>query len=109
MYEKWKKKTRREVGGDGGENEGAAARARYGAGPNVKNNHKAKDELRSADQIRVIKAGKDNMKLKNMKKDQRTKIEAGQRKKKKANLEKYGNAKTNFSGANRRSKLIVKY
>ena len=48
------------------------------------------------------------MKMKNMKKDKRGKMESSQRKKKKANQEKYGNKKVNFSGMTRKSKLIVR-
>lgn len=102
MYEKWKKKTRREIGGN--DDDGAQR-----PGPNVKVNHKVRDELRSADDIRNLKSTKDNMKLKNMKKDQRGKVEAGMRKKKKANQEKYGNKKVLASGMSRKSKLIVRY
>lgn len=101
MYEKWKKRTRREVGGSGEDGD-------YRPMPNVKVNHKVKDEIRSAEQIRSLKATKDNMKVKNMKKDKRGKMESNQRKKKKADQEKYGNKKVNFSGMSRRSKMIVR-
>jgi hypothetical protein len=100
MYEKWKKRTRREVGGtdeDGGR-----------PMPNVRVNTKAKEELRTADQIRKGKESKENMKHKNMAKDKRGKMEASQRKKKKAGQEKYGNKKVNFSGMSRKSKVIVR-
>lgn len=101
MYEKWKKRTRREVGGtdeDGGR-----------PMPNVKVNTKVKDELRTGDQIRKIKDSKENTKRKNMEKGKRAKLEAGQRKKKKAAQEKYGNKKVDLAnGRNRRSKLIVR-
>lgn len=100
MYEKWKKRTRREVGGHD-EDSGRPM-------PNVKVNTKVRDELRGADQIRKIKDTKENMKNKNMQKDKRGKMEASQRKKKKGNQEKYGNKKVNFSGMSRRSKVIVR-
>lgn len=101
MYEKWKKRTRREIGGTDDSTD-------HRPMPNVKVNTKVKDELRSADQIRTSKATKENMKMKNMKKDKRGKMESSQRKKKKANQEKYGNKKVNFSGMTRKSKLIVR-
>lgn len=101
MYEKWKKRTRREIGGSGDDADSRPM-------PNVKVNTKVKDELRSADQIRKMKASKENMKTKNMQKDKRGKMEASQRRKKKANQEKYGNSKVNHSGMSRRSKLIVR-
>ena len=101
MYEKWKKKTRREIGGSGDDVDSRPM-------PNVKVNHKVKDELRTIDQIKTMKANKDNMKVKNMSKDKRTKMEASQRKKKKANQEKYGNKKVNYSGTSRKSKIIVR-
>ena len=102
MYEKWKKKTRREVGSEGGEE------SAYRAGPNIKVNSKVKDELRTGAQIRSIKSTKDNMKVKNMSKEKRSKMEAGQRKKKQADYAKYGNKKVNYAGQSRRSKMIVR-
>lgn len=102
MYEKWKKRTHKEIGG----NDPDAGTTRMG--PNVKVNTKVRDELRSATEIRSLKAGKDNMKLKNMKKDKRGKVEAGMRKKRKANQETYGNKKVMHAGMSRRSKLVVR-
>lgn len=102
MYEKWKKRTHKEIGG----NDPDAGPSR--AGPNMKVNSKVRDEIRSASEIRAIKEGKDNMKLKNMKKDKRGKIEAASRKKRKANSETYGNKKVQYAGMSKRSKLIVR-
>ena len=102
MYEKWKKKTHKEIGGHDPDANFSCA------GPNVKVNSKVHDELRSATEMKQIKAGKDNMKLKNMKKDKRGQVEAGMRKKRKANQETYGNKKVAYAGMSKRSKMIVR-
>lgn len=102
MYEKWKKRTHKEVGGI--DPDSTFTRG----GPNVKVNSTVRDELRSAREMKTIKAGKDNMKLKNMKKDKRGQVEAGMRKKRKANQETYGNKKVAYAGMSKRSKMIVR-
>ncbi len=78
LYEKWKKKSHRQVGGLGGEDDDDRPR------PNVKVNRHVKDELRTAVDIRKGKKSSENNKLKNMKKDKRSKFEASARKKKSA-------------------------
>lgn len=100
MYKKWAKKTHQEIGGvleDGASDENFG-RPR----PNFKVNTKVEDEILSAHQIRKKKLAKDDMKLKNMKKDQRRQIETKNRKNKKEGEVKHIN--------NRRSKswAIVK-
>lgn len=99
MYKKWKKKTHREVGGDGDDDYDDRPT------PGVKYNKHVKSEIRDAGEIRQLKKKKDNLKLKNMKKDKRKSIE-NHMKKKKASKET-----SNFStnARNRRSKVIVRY
>jgi len=103
MYEKWKKRTRREIGGAADDEPKNAQRGM----PNMKVNSKVKDELRSVADIRKFKDTKDNNKLKNTKKDKRKQIEAAGRQKKKARQEKFGVAKVN-AVTSRRSKLVVR-
>ena len=109
MYEKWKKRTRREVGNL---SEDSGPTHNYNnnnsRGPNIRVNTKVRDELRSASEIKKLKGKKDDLKMKNMRKDKRTKLEATQRKNRKSNFEKYGNKKLNGAGASRKSKLIVR-
>jgi hypothetical protein len=78
MYEKWKKKTKREISMPGMGDEDDRPR------PNFKFNSKVKDELRSSKDIKKMKDERANLKLKNMSKDKRRKIEGQQRKAKKA-------------------------
>lgn len=77
MYEKWQKKTRREVASPGmGDDDDDRPR------PNVKVNSKVKDELKSAAEIRKAQKARADNKLKNMRKDKRKKIESKNRAKK---------------------------
>lgn len=111
MYEKWKKRTRREVGNlseDSGPTHNYNNNNNNSRGPNIRVNTKVRDELRSASEIKKLKGKKDDLKMKNMRKDKRTKLEATQRKNRKSNFEKYGNKKLNGAGASRKSKLIVR-
>lgn len=106
MYEKWKKRTRKEVGG------GVAGVVDFGNDyddrprPNVKVNQKVKDELRSAQDIRKAKSIKDNNKQKNMKKDKRTKFENSARQKKNAAAKESQQFKT--KAGSRRTKAILR-
>lgn len=76
MYEKWKKRTKREIGDLNPETDhGNSLR-----GPNVKVNKNVKDELRNIQDLRKLKRDKADKKLKNMKKDKRSKIEGKSRK-----------------------------
>ena len=74
MYEKWKKKSKREINNDstmGGNNDDADDdRPR----PNFKVNTNVKDELKSAPEIRKSRKQKDKLKLKNMEKDKRSQV-----------------------------------
>ena len=106
MYEKWKKRTRREVGNLS--EDSSYPTHNSSRGPNIRVNTKVRDELRSASEIKKLKGKKDDLKMKNMRKDKRTKLEATQRKNRKSNFEKYGNNKLNGAGASRKSKLIVR-
>jgi hypothetical protein len=74
IYNKWVKKSHREVGGF--EDDDSSSR------PSFKYNSKVPDELRNAQQVKKLKAAKDNNKLKNMAKDKRKKIEKVNREKK---------------------------
>lgn len=76
MYEKWKKKSHREIGGLSAVEDDDRPR------PNVRVNRHVREELRSAQDIRKGKKSAENNKMKNMKKDKRTKFEASARKKK---------------------------
>merc|ERR1712146_95889 len=73
LYAKWQKKTRREVGGFETEHDGPR--------PNFKVNSKVPDELRNTQQIRKIQKKREDMKLKNMPKAKRRKIEKANREK----------------------------
>ena len=91
MYNKWKKKTRREISAPGGGNDGDGDSGGRGGGsygsrpnPNFKVNSKVPNELQTAEQIRKSRVYKDNMKNKNMSKDKRTNLEGLARKKKSA-------------------------
>jgi len=74
MYEKWKKKSKREINNDsamGGNNDDADDdRPR----PSFKVNTNVKDELKSAHEIRKSRKQKDKVKLKNMEKDKRSQV-----------------------------------
>ena len=105
MYEKWKKRTRKEVGG------GTPGVVDFGNDyddrprPNVKVNNKVKDELRSAEDIRKMKSVKDNNKQKNMKKDKRTKFENSARQKKNASAKE---AQFKTKAGSRKTKAILR-
>ena len=102
MYEAWKKKSKKEISlpGTGVEID---TRAR----PNMKYNSHVKDELRSAGDIRKMRATRDDNKLKNMSKEKRKTVEG----KKKKGQGKYvpNKLKTNMNGPNRRMKAIIRY
>jgi hypothetical protein len=101
MYEKWKKKTRREVNMPGVGDEGDD-RPR----PNFKANRHVKEELRSAQDIRKFKKEKDNKKMKNLSKDKRTKLEGKARKAKKAT--EAGKQYTGPKAGRRKTKAILR-
>lgn len=65
MYEKWKKKRRREIGSDSGGGDEGDGRGM----PNFRHNSKVKSELRSSAEIRKLKSTRENNKVKNRKKD----------------------------------------
>jgi hypothetical protein len=96
FYEKWKKKTRREISIVGGDE-----RER----PQVKVNTNVKSELRSAQEIRKSKKTKSNLDMKNMAKDKRRKVEAKGRKKKSASSDKN---RLGTKAGNRRVKVLVR-
>lgn len=104
MYEAWKKKTKHEVTlpGVGLDLAEDSNRPR----PNVKYNANVKSELRSAGEIRKMKAARDDNKLKNMSKDARRKLQG----KKKQSKGKYvpDKIKYNTSGPNRKMKVIIR-
>ena len=74
MYSKWKKKTRREI-----DFTGADDNAQNRPNPNFKHNTKVPSELRSAQQIKVIRKERDKSKVKNMSKDKRSALQKIQR------------------------------
>ncbi len=77
MYEKWKKKRKREINSEDDGHD-----IDYRKRPNFRVNAHVKDELRSPGQIKKIVKQRDNLKLKNMEKGKRTKIENSIRKRK---------------------------
>eukprot|EP01034_Spumella_vulgaris_P022841 gene22841-29015_t len=104
LYEKWKKKSHREIGGfSTGENGDDDDRPR----PNVKVNRHVKDELRGGDDIRKSKKTSADNKVKNMKKDKRSKFEASA-KKKKSEAAKGAQGRGTKAGS-RKTKAIVRY
>ena len=76
MYAKWKKRTRNEVSLPGQGDADGDDRPR----PNMKLNRGVKDELLTSTEIHKVKKTRENMKLKNMAKDKRSKIESKGRK-----------------------------
>jgi ATP-dependent RNA helicase DDX54/DBP10 len=96
LYAKWKKKTRREISVSG-EDEGPRPRAAV--------NNGVRSELRGADEIRRMKRSKDDVKLKNMRRDKRSQIEGKLRKQKKATRE--NTILANRPG-NRKMKIILR-
>jgi len=114
MYSKWKKRTRREVVAPGAGAGGGGAGAGGGAGPgddrpipNVKVNRHVPDEVKGAAALRKAKKAKDNLKLKNLSKDKRRRVE-GHKKKKQA-LEKAASLKGVTKAGNRKIKAILRY
>ena len=72
MYEKWKKKRRREISlGTGHDMVPDRAGGGDDAGPNFKYNTKVKSELKNSNEIRKVRDRRDKNKTKNMKKDKR--------------------------------------
>jgi hypothetical protein len=78
MYEKWKKKRKREIN-----TEDDGHDIDYRKRPKFRINAHVKDELRTPGQIKKIVKQRENLKLKNMEKGKRTKIENSMRQKKK--------------------------
>ena len=72
MYAQWQKKTKKEVGGFEEED---------GPRPKFKHNSKVPDEIRSGQDMRKMQKVKEDMKLKNMPKVKRKKIEKANREK----------------------------
>ena len=70
MYEKWKKKRKREIDDNDVEND-----EDYRKRPKVKVNQHLKDEIRNVQQIRKIFKERESSKRKNMEKTKRRKIE----------------------------------
>ena len=99
MYEKWKKKTRREVDLIG--NAEIDERPR----PNFKFNSKVKSELKNAQDIKSSRKKKDGMKLKNMSKDKRKSM-LGNAKKQRAS--KSGNIQIGTKAGQRKVKAVFR-
>jgi hypothetical protein len=106
MYAKWKKKTNREVGAVDADDDSRNVNNKR-LRPNFRYNNKVPDELKSASEIRKLRAEKADNKLKNMSKEKRRQIEKVNRKKK---LGLQMKARENMPGK-RSSKMraIVKY
>lgn len=79
MYEQWKKKRKIEINDDN-EDQNIDYRKR----PNVRVNMNVKSEIRTKDEVRKLVKKRDDMKLKNMEKGKRRKIENNLRQKKNA-------------------------
>ena len=102
MYEKWKKKSKREVNTMGtGDDYDDRPR------PNVKVNRGVRDEVRSADDIRKLRKQGESRKLKNMDKDKRAQMQ-GKLKKKAASGKEGGRAMTK-AGNSRKTKAVLRY
>lgn len=100
MYAKWQKKRKTEIN-----SEDDGKDIDYRKRPNFRVNANVKDELRSPGQIRKIVKERDNMKLKNMEKGKRRKIEGAMRKKKQeARGGPSGPQKGGFAGGKRSRK-----
>jgi hypothetical protein len=95
LYEKWKKKSRKEIRTIGGDDDNVS-----GPSPKARYNLDVPDELKNVDQIRKLHKQKDKMKIKNMSKDKRAKV-VGKTKPKKEDpvLARYKNIKVSFSGS----------
>jgi hypothetical protein len=97
MYNKWKKKTRREI-----DFTGADDNAQNRPNPNFKYNTKVPNELRSAQQIKVIRKERDKSKLKNMTKDKRNSLL------KKNKAKKPNEVRVGTKAGNRKVKIVVR-
>ena len=96
LYEKWKKKSRKEIRTIGGEDDDSSS----GPSPKARYNLDVPDELKNVDQIRKLHKQKDKMKIKNMSKDKRAKVVAKMKPKKvDPVLARYKNIKVAFAGA----------
>lgn len=102
MYEKWKKKTRKEVDSSALEDDDAYARRPK---PNVRVNSTVKEELRSAQDIKKGRKEQAKLKLKNMSRDKRNSILKEQKKAKKA---KQNNVRLGTQAGNRKMKVIMR-
>jgi hypothetical protein len=102
MYEKWKKKTRKEVDSAVMEDDDAYARRPK---PNVKVNTKVKEELRSAQDIKKLRKEEAKLKLKNMSREKRNSILKEQKKAKKA---RQNNVRLGTQAGNRKMKVILR-
>ena len=102
MYEKWRKKSKREVNTMGtGDDYDDRPR------PNVKVNRAVKDEVRSADDIRKLRKQSESKRLKNMDKDKRAQIQ-GKMKKNSAYGKEGARAMTK-AGNSRKTKAVLRY
>ena len=104
MYEKWKKKSHREIGVVSFDDDDDDDRPR----PNFKVNRHVKDEIKSPQELKKLNKSKQNIKLKNMNKAKRTQIESKSRKAKKATNSNNNIKKNAMLGKNRKSKIIVR-
>jgi ATP-dependent RNA helicase DDX54/DBP10 len=68
MYDRWKKKSHREVGGISTDGDNSPR-------PNFKSNRHVKDELRGPAELAKLQKKKSNIKMKNMTKEKRTSLE----------------------------------
>jgi len=106
LYERWKKKSRKEVGGIVVEDEDRMNYQR--PSPNVKVNRHVKDEVRGLQDIKKLQKTRENAKLKNMPKEKRRAIESINRRKKKTAQASHG-PKYSTSSGHRKSKLIMRH
>jgi hypothetical protein len=77
LYDEWKKKRKMEINSNDVEDD-----TDYRNMPQMRVNAHLKDELRNPQEIKKIVAKRENLKMKNMEKGKRRKVEANQRKKK---------------------------
>eukprot|EP01036_Dinobryon_divergens_P022559 gene22559-30824_t len=120
MYEKWKKKSHKEIGGEAAEDDHSFGPSRSSPSSGklhtvprfkMKNQQGVRDELRSAAEIRKLQKEKSNQKMKNTGKAKRTVLEARNRKAKnesKNSLASVVKRNLQAQGRNRKSKLIVR-
>ena len=103
MYEKWKKKSKREI-----ELAGTPEVVDFTSSqprPNFKHNSKVPSELKSAQDIKAVRKKKESMKLKNMSKVKRKSVLGNDAKKR---AKKIGNVQVGTKAGQRKVKAVLR-